>query len=482
MLVGDCNECAERGLQAVHEHTACWKCQNRVQFTARWVLARWHGGIVFSRAVDVIGPDAAPAQLAPDVKSDLRECTQCGLVCALPRMRPELVADCPRCGHTLWRMRRRPFEYPIACGLAAVLFYIYAIIAPFLEITAYGRFSQARMETGPVQLSLQGFEWVAALVLGVSIILPGAKLGLMLATLIGLRSRLVAPRLLKMLFRWYGPIGPWAMVDVYLLGFLVAYTRLAAIAEVHLDTAVYALAGLMISMAAADAALDDEAVWRALDEAEQDDSSPATPAPPSAKATHIGCHGCGLVNLGLPGERCARCRTTLRRRKANSINRSWAFVIAAIALYIPANIYPVFEYTQLAKTQPFTIMSGIVELLGYGLWPLALLVFLASITIPLMKLLTLSYMLINTQRQSDEHLQTRTIAFRIIDFIGRWSMIDVFMISILVALVRFGQFANIQADTGAPCFAAVVVLTMFAVEAFDPRLMWDVVGKQGTPE
>jgi paraquat-inducible protein A len=250
---------------------------------------------------------------------------------------------------------------------------------------------------------------------------------------------------------------------------------------VHLDTAVYALAGLMISMAAADAALDDEAVWRALDEAEQDDSSPATPAPPSAKATHIGCHGCGLVNLGLPGERCARCRTTLRRRKANSINRSWAFVIAAIALYIPANIYPVFEYTQLAKTQPFTIMSGIAELLGYGLWPLALLVFLASITIPLMKLLTLSYMLINTHRQSDEHLQTRTIAFRIIDFIGRWSMIDVFMISILVALVRFGQFANIQADTGAPCFAAVVVLTMFAVEAFDPRLMWDVVGKQGTP-
>jgi paraquat-inducible protein A len=396
-------------------------------------------------------------------------------------MRPALVADCPRCHHTLWRMRRRPFEFPIACGLAAALFYIYAIIAPFLEITAYGRFSQARMETGPVQLSLQGFAWVAALVLGVSIILPGVKLGLMLTTLIGLRSRLVAPRLLKMLFRWYGPIGPWAMVDVYLLGFLVAYTRLAAIAEVHLDTAVYALAGLMILMAAADAALDDEAVWRALDEAEQHTAAPAAPAPPSPHATPIGCHGCGLVNLGSPGERCARCRTTLRRRKADSIGRSWAFLIAAVALYIPANIYPVFIYTQLGQTQDFTIMSGIVELLGYGLWPLALLVFLASITIPLMKLLTLSYMLINTQRQSDEHLQTRTIAFRIIDFVGRWSMIDVFMISILVALVRFGQFANIQADTGAPCFAAVVVLTMFAVAAFDPRLMWDCLGKQGTP-
>jgi paraquat-inducible protein A len=90
-----------------------------------------------------------------------------------------------------------------------------------------------------------------------------------------------------------------------------------------------------------------------------------------------------------------------------------------------------------------------------------------------MKLLTLGYMLITTQLGSAEHLIGRTVAYRIINFIGRWSMIDVFMISILVALVRFGQFANIQANLGAPCFAAVVVLTMFAVECFDPRLMWD---------
>jgi paraquat-inducible protein A len=425
--------------------------------------------------------------------AELRECTQCGLICELPRMRPELVADCPRCSHTLWRMRRRPFEFPIACGLAAALFYLYAIVAPFLEITAYGRFSQARIETGPVQLSLQGFEWVAALVLAVSVILPGIKLGLMLTTLIGLRSGLLAPRLLKTIFRWYGPIGPWAMVDVYLLGFLVAYTRLVAIAEVHLDTAVYSLIGLMISMAAADAALDDEAVWRALDTADIEvraaNSQSSSAPPPSAQATplaepttakfQLGCHSCGLVNLGLPGERCARCRVTLRHRKTDSVNRCWAFVIAAVALYIPANIYPVFQYTQLAHTQPFTIMGGIAELLSYGLWPLAFLVFLASITIPLMKLLTLGYMLIQTQLGSETHLLGRTQAFRIVNFIGRWSMIDVFMISILAALVRFGQFANIRADTGAPCFAAVVVLTMFAVEAFDPRVMWDAAEEQG---
>ena len=380
-------------------------------------------------------------------------------------------------------MRRRPFEFPIACGLAALFFYAYALLAPFLEITAYGRYQQAGLATGPVQLTIEGFQWVAILVLGATVIMPGAKLGLMLTTLIGLRTHVLPPALLKQVFRWYVPIGPWAMVGVYLLGFLVAYTRLAAIAQVHLDTAVYSLVGLMLSMAAADAALDNEAVWRALDDAEpaQDEENPDALAagPPAPDAQYLGCHCCEMVNIGFAGERCRRCATILRERKPAAIGRSWALVVAAIALYVPANIYPVMIYTQLAQTTNFTIMGGIAELASYGLWPLALLVFIASITIPLMKLLILIYILITTQLKSDEHLIGRTRAFRLIDFIGRWSMIDVFMISILVALVRFQQFASIDADTGAPCFAAVVVLTMLAVEVFDPRLMWDAGERQG---
>jgi paraquat-inducible protein A len=125
------------------------------------------------------------------------------------------------------------------------------------------------------------------------------------------------------------------------------------------------------------------------------------------------------------------------------------------------------------ETQQFTIMGGIFELFQRGLWPLGILVFFASILIPVVKLLTLAIMLIETHRQSEQHLVGRTMSFRFVDFIGRWSMIDVFMISILVALVRFGKFSSVQAELGAPCFAAVVVLTMFAVNAFDPRLMWD---------
>ncbi len=386
-------------------------------------------------------------------------------------MSPELTADCPRCGHILWRMRGCSFELPLACAVAGILFFSYAVIAPFLEITSHGQFQLARIETGPNQLVAQGFDLVGLLVLGVSVILPGAKLAIMLVTLMGLETHLLPRALLKDIFRWYEPLKPWAMVDVYLLGFLVAYTRLAVIATVHLDTALYALIGLMLSVAAANSFLDTEAVWRALDThvAERKPCGSSS----SAAARLIGCHSCGLVNLAEPGDICRRCDGILDDRKPASLARTWAYIIAAAIFYIPANLFPVMTISSLVRTQQFTIMGGIFELFQHHLWPLGILVFFASILIPILKLLTLGYMLIHTHLQSEEHLLGRTIAFRFVDFIGRWSMIDVFMISILVALVRFGKFYNVHAEFGATCFAAVVVLTMFAAISFDPRLMWD---------
>jgi paraquat-inducible protein A len=416
-----------------------------------------------------------------------RECPDCGLVSTLPDMEPGLVAECPRCGKTLWRMLRSPLSFPIACGISGLLFYLFALVAPFLEISSYGRFQLARLETGPDNLILQGYTGLGVLVMAVTAIFPGVKLGIMLVTFIGLETRAVPARLMVFLFRWYHRVTPWSMIDVYLLGFLVAYTRLVAIAHVDLDTSLYALIGLMVSMAAADGAIDDEAVWRALEEAEaRADARFLRHHPRASHARQslaqqvqahpdvIGCHTCHLVNHADAGSLCRRCHGVLHDRKPDSISRSWALVAAAGCLYIPANLYPVMNITQLAKSQDFTIFGGIKELLDYGLWPLAALVFLASITIPLMKLATLAFLLIQTQRRRETNFVFRTRAFRAIDFIGRWSMIDIFMISILVALVRFGQLANINAETGAPCFAGVVVLTMFAVITFDPRLMWDV--------
>ncbi len=150
-------------------------------------------------------------------------------------------------------------------------------------------------------------------------------------------------------------------------------------------------------------------------------------------------------------------------------------VITAAILYIPANLFPVMTVISLGKGEPDTIISGVVSLADSGMWPLAVLVIFASVLVPMLKLLGLMTLLITTQRGLIWRLRDRTVLYRIIEFVGRWSMIDIFMLSILVALVQLGEIATIEPGIGAIAFAGVVITTMIASETFDPRLMWDVL-------
>ena len=152
-------------------------------------------------------------------------------------------------------------------------------------------------------------------------------------------------------------------------------------------------------------------------------------------------------------------------------------LLAAVCFYVPANVFPILSLTRLGAPHESTILGGAQELLQAGMWPLALLVFCASILVPTFKLIALSTMLVATHRGSDWQLRRRTRLYRVVDVIGRWSMIDVFMLAILVALVRMGILAEVQPRVGAACFAAVVILTMLAAGFFDPRIMWDRAGK-----
>ena len=148
--------------------------------------------------------------------------------------------------------------------------------------------------------------------------------------------------------------------------------------------------------------------------------------------------------------------------------------MTAAILYIPANVLPVMTVISFGKGSPDTIVSGVIELLHAGMWPIALLVFFASITVPVLKLMGLVYLLVSIQRRSTARLRDRTLMYRIIEGVGRWSMVDVFMIGILSALVALGNLATIEPGAGAIAFCAVVIITIVAAMAFDPRLMWDV--------
>ena len=196
----------------------------------------------------------------------------------------------------------------------------------------------------------------------------------------------------------------------------------------------------------------------------------------AAQAGLVSCETCALLSrpadAAEPGY-CPRCGAELAWRRPRSIQYTWALVIAAAICYIPANVLPVLSTTALGSTDSDTIMGGVVLLYTTGSWPLALIVLIASVMVPLGKLVALSYLLIVVQRRSPGSNRERTRLYRLVEFIGRWSMLDVFVDTFTVALVQLQPLMSVEPGPGVLFFAAVVVLTMIAAKSFDPRLVWD---------
>lgn len=192
----------------------------------------------------------------------------------------------------------------------------------------------------------------------------------------------------------------------------------------------------------------------------------------------MACHACGQVCRMAGGHqpcRCPRCHAAMHWRKADSLNRTWALLIAAYILYIPANLLPVMETRSLFGVQEDTIMSGIVYLWLSGSMGLALVVFVASIMVPLLKLLVMTLLAASVRLRPLWRPRQRTRLYRIVEFVGRWSMLDIFVVALLAALVQIKSFASIMPGPGAAAFGSVVVLTMLAAMSFDPRLIWDPI-------
>ena len=189
----------------------------------------------------------------------------------------------------------------------------------------------------------------------------------------------------------------------------------------------------------------------------------------------VGCRVCGLVcrDIAGPDAACPRCFSRLQRRKSGSVQRTWALLIAAFVLYIPANVVPIMRTASLGDIDDNTILSGVVQLWLNSSPGLAVIVFSASIVVPMMKFLVLGTLLFSSQRGSSWARPQRAKLFRVIELVGYWSMLDVFVVALLTALVQFGVFSLVEPLPGVVFFGLSVVLTMLASMSFDPRLIWD---------
>ncbi len=420
------------------------------------------------------GTAAAPAVMT---SARLRECQSCGQLQVLPPMPQAARAVCLRCDAVLRHTHRDPIRVPLALNITALVLFLIATGSILLTVSRAGQVRLADLFTGPVGLEQTGWWELSAVVLFTTFAAPLAKVLAMIAVLLGIQVGR-PPGGLRRLFAWVERLRPWSMIEVYLLAVFVAYVRLGSQVHIGLGPALYALAALMLVMVAADATLDAEAIWEALDRRHTEFVRPVREGWQPGTPHRLGCPTCHFVTRTVAGSACPRCGFKLRARKPNSIARTWALGFSALILYIPANAFPVLTYTELGYTEPSTILGGVRELLEYGMWPLAALVFFASVVVPGLKVIGLTVLLLMTQAGSRRRLRDRTRLYRFIDHIGRWSMIDIFMGSILVALLQFGAIVSVVPGPGALAFASVVILTMLAAQTFDPRLMWDAAGAQ----
>jgi len=378
-----------------------------------------------------------------------REARQLGevRVCCPDCGQPQLVrpADggvkwvCIRCERTLHHVGREvPAAVLAGSALVAIGLLGLGAVLPLMTAESGGRFTEASLVTGP-ELLLESGHWELCVALIVTLVIaPVVQLILLL--LDAPRYRAGATEWRAKLQAWLPLVGRWSMLEVFLVSAIVAGTRLSEWLTVGAGLGLTALVGAVVATRVASR-------FKA----------------PSSAGEPLGFRA--------PELRCKPRADSEHRSIA--ISRCGALTVAGFLLYLPANLLPIMTARKLTEGGPTTILGGVRELFRDGSWVLAVIVFLASVAVPLLKLCVLSVLLIMTARGSPRALRERTRAYRLIAIVGRWSMLDIFVLSVLVSLVRLGILGYVAPEPGAVAFCAVVVVTMIATEIFEPKLMWD---------
>ena len=411
-------------------------------------------------------------------RSDLSEgeliaCHECDFLHSIQPVPVGGKALCTRCGAFLYKSPPNSLKRALALNLTALMLFIMANAFPFISLKAGGRIEEDYFLSGALELYRLGMGELGLLVVLSSFLFPLLTITGMLYILLplkfGYRPWKTAP-----VYRLVRALMPWSLVSVFMLGVLISIVKLLDLASVIPGISLYSFVGLMVLLAAARANMDPALVWPPMKHEPKENGS----GPTAAERGLIGCHTCALLvpqeNLDEHGHGdCPRCRSPLHSRIANSMTRTWALILTAALLFIPANVYPVMTVIRFGRGHPNTILSGVVHLIEGGMYGLALIIFFASIVVPVLKLIVLSFLLITIRKKSSWRPRDRTLLFRVTEAVGAWSMVDIYVVAILVGLVNFGALATIRPGIGATFFGAVVVVTMFAARSFDPRLIWD---------
>lgn len=395
-------------------------------------------------------------------------CPQCDLLVALPHLEHRHKASCPRCGTTLTTEWDEPRQRPTAYALVALFMLLLANLFPFVNMNVGGISSEIELLEIPRVLFTEDYASLGTFFLLFVQLVPA----FCLVTIMVLVNRLPLPqKIQRFLARILFHLKTWGMAEIFLAGVLVSFVKLMAYGDIGIGSSFIPWCLFCLLQLRAFQCVDRRWLWGDI-----------APMPKIEQPLKVGVSGlrqglraCPCCTAILPADEliCPRCETKGHVRRKHSLQWTLALLFTSIILYLPANIMPIMITDLLGDKMPSTIIAGVVLLWSEGSYPVAMVIFIASIMVPTLKMIAIGWLCWNANGNGRRDNERMHLLYEVVEFVGRWSMIDVFVIAVLSALVRMGGLMNIYPAIGAVMFALVVVMTMFSAMTFDPRLLWD---------
>ena len=401
----------------------------------------------------------------------LVSCQHCAALHERTPLAPGATAACVRCGYTLYRQSTLSLDGWIALVIGTIVVFAIANYFPIVTLQIAGFVTHASLPSALYLTWQNGHQTLAVMTGMFSFWMPLTQLLCLLWALLAVRLHRV-PKDFSYGMRLLGYVGHWSMVPVFMLGILVALVKFAGMAHVTLEPGIWAFA-ILTFLITGISRMTARRLWILAEDAGLVEQTRLVGNHQDKLAS---CHACGymqpLASEDQP-EPCKRCGTSVHFRKPDQTARVWALIITAWVAYIPANILPVMRIRTAVSDSEHTILGGVIELWNYGSWDLALVVFVASVVVPMTKLLALMVLMMRRRWQGQQVQRQRTRLYELVEFIGQWSMLDVFVVILMSAMLDFPGISQVLAGPAAVSFGLVVIFTMLAAMSYDPRGGWD---------
>ncbi|WP_372763039.1 PqiA/YebS family transporter subunit [Pseudoalteromonas sp.] len=394
-------------------------------------------------------------------------CSCCDLIINIPRVSNSEVALCPQCQHKLSAGDVNRDSRVVALSVSALLMLLSGMFYPFISFSSSGITQTITLPDAARILFNYDSELLGLFIDLSIIILPMSLLVILIPLHLGVLKTLpeaIGRRLLKFTLA----LEPWIMSEIFLIGVLVSMVKIMSLADISFGISFWAYACFVVLYIATLANVNHPRLWAQIKPIQLLEA-----AEHAKRAIDENIKACQVCQQLCTAEVCTRCYSKTYVRNPHSVQKAAAWLITSIVCYIPANVLPIMHTISLGDETPSTLIGGVITLWQSGSYPIAAIIFLASVVVPLAKALVLSFLCFMVAKPTNKHTKGYTRIYQLTEFIGKWSMIDVFVVAILVALVQLGNLMSVTPGLGIVFFTAMVICQMLAAHAFDPRLLWD---------